>query len=129
MALGILAFAIGTISAYVIYRGKVADPILIPPFKNKFYIDEIYAGLIEGSQELLAKVSAFFDKWVVDGVVRVSSGAVWVSGSFFGSSSSGIFRDTHCSSAWCGGADLLHGLQHLVACLISSSLSLSPLRC
>jgi NADH-quinone oxidoreductase subunit L len=62
----------------MLYRGKDADPILIPPFKNKFYFDEIYAALIAGTQEVLAKLSAFIDKWIIDGIlVRVSSGAVW----------------------------------------------------
>ena len=78
MTLGILAFAVGTVTAFMLYRGKEADPILIPPFKNKFYFDEIYAALIAGTQEVLAKLSAFIDKWIIDGVlVRVSSGAVW----------------------------------------------------
>ncbi len=78
MIFGTLAFVIGTGSGYVLYAGKGKDPILIPPFKQKFYFDELYAALIAGTQDLLAKVSAFLDKWFIDGVlVRGSSGAVW----------------------------------------------------
>jgi NADH-quinone oxidoreductase subunit L len=78
MAFGTLAFLFGTAAGYVLYVGKEKDPILIPPFKNKFYFDELYAALIAGTQDLLAKLGAFADKWIVDGVlVRVSSGAVW----------------------------------------------------
>jgi NADH-quinone oxidoreductase subunit L len=78
MWLGTLAFLAGTAAAYFLYAGKEKDPILIPPFKNKFYFDELYAALIAGTQDLLAKFGAFADKWIVDGVlVRVSSGAVW----------------------------------------------------
>jgi NADH-quinone oxidoreductase subunit L len=78
MVLGTLAFLAGTTAGYVLYVGKDKDPILIPAFKNKFYFDELYAALIAGTQDLLAKLGAFADKWIVDGVlVRVSSGAVW----------------------------------------------------
>jgi NADH-quinone oxidoreductase subunit L len=78
MWLGTLAFLAGTAAGYVLYAGKEKDPILIPPFKNKFYFDELYAALIAGTQDLLAKLGAFADKWIVDGVlVRVGSGAVW----------------------------------------------------
>ncbi len=78
MIFGTLAFVIGTGAGYVLYAGKDKDPILIPPFKQKFYFDELYAALIAGTQDLLAKLSAFADKWIVDGVlVRASSGAVW----------------------------------------------------
>jgi NADH-quinone oxidoreductase subunit L len=77
-AIGTLAFLAGTAAGYFLYAGKDKDPILIPAFKNKFYFDEFYAALIAGTQDLLAKVGAFADKWIVDGVlVRVSSGAVW----------------------------------------------------
>jgi len=77
MVLGTLAFAIGAGAGYVLYAGKDKDPILIPPFKQKFYFDELYAALIAGTQDLLAKLSAFADKWIIDGAVRVGSGAVW----------------------------------------------------
>ena len=59
-------------------RRKGQDPILIPLFRNKFYFDELYAALIAGTQELLASVSAYIDKWIIDGVlVRGLSGAAW----------------------------------------------------
>lgn len=78
MIFGTLAFLVGTAAGYVLYVGKDKDPIVIPPFKNKFYFDELYAVLIACTQDLLAKIGAFADKWIVDGVlVRVSSGAVW----------------------------------------------------
>jgi NADH-quinone oxidoreductase subunit L len=81
MILGTLAFVAGSAAGWVLYSGKEKDPILIPPFKNKFYFDELYAALIAGTQELLAKASAFADKWIIDGLlVRVSSGAAWGAG-------------------------------------------------
>ena len=62
----------------MLYIGRDADPILIPPFKQKFYFDELYAALIDGTQEFAAGVMAFVDKWIIDGVfVRGLSGAAW----------------------------------------------------
>jgi NADH-quinone oxidoreductase subunit L len=80
----ILAFAvffIGVIVAWVIYGNIPAEPLrglLMRPLRDKFYFDEFYAALIAGTQDLLAKLSAWFDKWIIDGlVVRGASGAVW----------------------------------------------------
>ena len=69
--LAIAAFAIGAVAAFVLYNGKKQDPISIPLFANKFYIDEAYAFLIKWTQDLLACYAAWFDRWVLDfGLVR-----------------------------------------------------------
>ncbi len=79
--LATLAFLAGTAGGWVLYSGRQKDPILIPIFKNKFYFDELYAALIAGTQDLLASLSSYFDKWVIDGVfVRGLSGAAWAGG-------------------------------------------------
>jgi NADH-quinone oxidoreductase subunit L len=79
--LATIAFALGTASGFVLYRGQTKDPILIPLFKNKFYFDELYAALIAGTQDLLAGISRFLDQWLIDGVlVRGLSGAAWAAG-------------------------------------------------
>ena len=81
MTLAICAFLAGAGAGWVLYKGAAKDPILIPPFKNKFYFDELYAALIAGTQDLLASLSSYFDKWVIDGVlVRGLSGAAWACG-------------------------------------------------
>src|SRR5262249_53370967 len=49
----------GAYSAFVLYRGKDADPISIPLFANRFYIDQVYNFLIRWTQDLLANISAF----------------------------------------------------------------------
>ncbi|RYD82583.1 MAG: NADH-quinone oxidoreductase subunit L, partial [Verrucomicrobiaceae bacterium] len=75
------AFLLGTGAAWVLYSNRVKDPVRITAFKNRFYIDEFYGALIAGTQDLLARVSAWFDKWVLDGVfVRGLSGFAWGSG-------------------------------------------------
>ena len=41
-------------------------------------LDEIYAALIAGTQDLLAVTSAWFDKWILDGlIVRGLSSTTW----------------------------------------------------
>jgi NADH-quinone oxidoreductase subunit L len=76
--LAVLAFLGGTVAAFVLYQGKASDPILIPAFRNKFYIDELYGVLVAGTQDLVARFAGWFDKWILDGVfVRGLSGASW----------------------------------------------------
>jgi len=85
LVLALLSFAVfaaGALSAWTLYAGKDSDPISIPLFANKFYIDEIYAFVIAWTQDFLAWAIAMFDRFVLDGaIVRgVFSGGVWVTG-------------------------------------------------
>jgi len=81
MGLSITAFVAGAGIAWIVYAGKDSDPILIPLFANRFYIDEIYKTLIALTQDLAASLSATFDRWILDGaIVRGISGAAWVTG-------------------------------------------------
>jgi len=76
--LAVGAFVLGTLGAWVLYHGKAKDPVRIPLLSRKFYIDELYAALIAGTQDLLASVSAWFDRHILDGViVRGLSGLTW----------------------------------------------------
>ncbi|MHA3771148.1 NADH-quinone oxidoreductase subunit L [Verrucomicrobiota bacterium sgz303538] len=75
------AFLLGTAIAWVLYANRAKDPILVPFLKKKFYFDEFYGALIAGTQDLLARLFGWFDKWVLDGVfVRGLSGLAWGSG-------------------------------------------------
>ena len=79
--LAVSAFVVGTLLGFVIYRGRLSDPINIALFRRKFYFDEFYAALIGLTQDGLAKLSALIDRWIIDGVgVRGVSGATWGSG-------------------------------------------------
>jgi NADH-quinone oxidoreductase subunit L len=74
-------FAFGAGMACLIYNNKTSDPFYIPLFANKFYFDEIYAVLIRWTQDLLASISGWFDRWILDGVVvRGVGSGTWVSG-------------------------------------------------
>jgi NADH-quinone oxidoreductase subunit L len=72
LALGVLI--VGSGLAIAIYRNQTGDPINVQVLRRKFYLDEFYAWLIKWTQELLARVSAFFDRWIIDtGAVDGSS--------------------------------------------------------
>lgn len=60
-------FLLGTLGAILLYRGAVKDPIVIPLFKNRFYIDRFYDWCVFHIQGGFAKLLAFFDRWIIDG--------------------------------------------------------------
>jgi NADH-quinone oxidoreductase subunit L len=77
-ALAIVAVILGAGLAIAIYRGRSSDPVDIKLLRHKFYFDEFYSWLIRWSQELLARVSAFIDRWIIDaGAVGGSSRGTW----------------------------------------------------
>jgi NADH-quinone oxidoreductase subunit L len=72
------ALIVGSGLAIAIYSNRAKEPIEIEVLRDKFYFDEFYAWLIKWTQELLAHVSAFFDRWIIDtGVVDGSSRGTW----------------------------------------------------
>ena len=79
LALSALIFGVGV--AVLLYRKRTAEPLNIGLFRNRFYLDEFYAFLIRATQGALASLSAFIDRWILDGVVvRGLSGGTWGSG-------------------------------------------------
>jgi NADH-quinone oxidoreductase subunit L len=81
MAVSLIAVAAGVASGFYLYKGKNKDSVDIPLFEHKFYFDEFYRSLIKWTQDLLADVSAFFDRWVIDGgLVRGLGGITWGAG-------------------------------------------------
>ena len=65
----ITTLVLGLIAATVLYKGKDQDPISIPLFRNKFYIDEIYAWVVRLGQDLVAFVANAIDRFVIGGVI------------------------------------------------------------
>jgi len=81
-ALALGAALSGAILAIFVYRQRESDPINLAPLRQRFYFDELYSFLIRATQELLAKLSAFLDRWIVDGAaVRGASTTTWGLGS------------------------------------------------
>jgi NADH-quinone oxidoreductase subunit L len=76
--LAILALIVGVALAIVLYRGRATEPVKVELLRRKFYFDEFYGWLIDWTQELLARVAAFIDRWIIDaGAVGGSSRGIW----------------------------------------------------
>lgn len=61
-------FVLGVVIAFLIYRGAPKkDPVYIPLFANRLYIDEIWDRVfVRWAQDGTARVSSFLDRWLVD---------------------------------------------------------------
>jgi len=80
--LALAATLTGMTVAIVLYRRRESDPIDLSLFRKGFYFDAIYAFIIKATQGVLASLSAFIDRWIIDaGAVRGASGATWGFGS------------------------------------------------
>ncbi len=63
------AFAVGFVLAFLFYYNRAKDPISIPLFRNKFYIDELYAGIVKWFQDILAALVHFLDEFIINGLL------------------------------------------------------------
>jgi NADH-quinone oxidoreductase subunit L len=81
--LAIVALIAGSGLAIGLYRNRESEPVQdLELLRHKFYVDEFYNWLISWTQELLARVAAFFDRWIIDaGAVGGSSRGTWGIGS------------------------------------------------
>jgi NADH-quinone oxidoreductase subunit L len=76
---GTIAGVVGLLLAAALYRKRSPFPgrlaaSLRPLYRasyGKFYVDEAYTWLVVGPTWLLARMAAFFDTYVVDGLVRL----------------------------------------------------------
>src|SRR6184192_1958502 len=77
-ALAIVALILGAGLAFAVYRGRSTEVVNAELLRHKFYFDEFYSSLIYWTQELLARVSAFVDRWIIDaGAVGGTSRGTW----------------------------------------------------
>jgi proton-translocating NADH-quinone oxidoreductase chain L len=68
----------GLVLAFVVYGIKLVNTDAVKKvfawpyalFRNKWFFDDVYQGLVEGGFLLIAQASATFDKLVIDGVVN-----------------------------------------------------------
>lgn len=64
------ALLAGSIPAFLIYSGRTKDPISIPLFRNRFYLDTIYDRvLVRGIQDGGSAIIHFFDEFLINGVL------------------------------------------------------------
>ena len=81
-ALALVALILGVGIATWLYRNRERDPLHLDLVRRRFYIDEFYEWLIDRTQELLARIANFVDRWIIDaGVVRGASGGTFGIGS------------------------------------------------
>lgn len=67
--ISIAAVLLGLISGFVLYSGKEKDPVSIPLFQNRFYIDNFYDNfLIRYFQDAFAAIVGFFDELFINGL-------------------------------------------------------------
>ena len=80
MALG--ATLAGVACAIILYRNRESDPIDFALLRKRFYFDELYSFLIAATQGLLAALTGFIDRWILDvGFIRGASTTTWGIGS------------------------------------------------
>src|SRR6266536_2345840 len=73
--LAMSALVLGAGLAIAFYKGHASETFDLDLLRRRFYFDEFYRWLIDWTQELLARISAFFDRWIIDaGAVRGASG-------------------------------------------------------
>src|SRR5881394_672591 len=76
--LATIALVLGSGLAITLYHNRKSEPFDIELFRRLFYFNEFYSWLINWTQELLARISAFCDRWIIDaGVVGGTSGGTW----------------------------------------------------
>ncbi|MEX1116602.1 MAG: NADH-quinone oxidoreductase subunit L, partial [Akkermansiaceae bacterium] len=64
------ALVIGAGAGFLLYAGKEKDPVSIPLFRNRFYIDGIYDNfLVRYFQDAFSAIIAFFDELVINGLI------------------------------------------------------------
>jgi len=75
------AFALGIALAFLLYRNPAKDPLRIPLFENRFYIDAFYDWIVARVQGGFANLCSFIDRWFINGIlVQGSATAVWTIG-------------------------------------------------
>ncbi|MCP5543985.1 MAG: NADH-quinone oxidoreductase subunit L [Akkermansiaceae bacterium] len=66
----IASLVLGLLAGFALYKGKDKNPVSIPLFRNRFYIDAIYDNyLVRYFQNVLAAIVHFFDELFINGLM------------------------------------------------------------
>jgi NADH-quinone oxidoreductase subunit L len=64
------ALIIGSGLGLILYSGKEKDPVSIPLFRDRFYVDGLYDNfLVRYFQDAFAAIVAFFDEFIIGGLI------------------------------------------------------------
>lgn len=76
-----ILFIAGLGLAFVLYRNPAKDPVSIPLFANRLYIDDVYNWFVRTVQDGGSAILSWADRWVVDLlIVQVPSKLTWAGG-------------------------------------------------
>jgi len=65
----IATLLLGLAAGFILYKGKDKDPLNIPLFKNRFYVDGFYDNfLVRYFQDAFAAIVHFFDELFINGI-------------------------------------------------------------
>lgn len=64
--LSVLGLVVGVFFAWKLYAGRDSDPLNIPLFANKFYYDEIYAGVVKVGQDFVGMTFDAIDRYLIE---------------------------------------------------------------
>src|SRR5260370_14833122 len=85
-ALVLIELILGAGVGVLLSRHRERDPLHVDLISRRFYFDEFYEWLINRTQELLARIAAFIDRWIIDaGAVRGASGGTFGIGALLSS--------------------------------------------
>jgi NADH-quinone oxidoreductase subunit L len=73
--LAIIALVLGAALAFSLYRNRESERFNVDLLRRKLYFDEFYGWLIRSTQERLASIAAFTDRWIINGGVIGGAGA------------------------------------------------------
>lgn len=63
------ALVLGIVCSFFLYRGKSKDPLIIPLFQQRFYIDKFYDNfIVRYFQDAWSAIVHFFDEFFINGV-------------------------------------------------------------
>ncbi len=66
----IASLILGLLAGFVLYNGKSKDPVSIPLFRNRFYVDGIYDNfVVRYFQDAFSAIVAFFDEFIINGLI------------------------------------------------------------
>jgi len=78
----LLAMFLGGVGlAWALYARAAKDPVVIPLFANRLYIDNFYTWIVKVFQDGLAWLAGWADRWIVDlFVAQIPSKLTWACG-------------------------------------------------